>query len=333
MHRFSPTPSIALFLLAVRPPFSSLAISTPRNSHRLNLPTVAMTQSPDHRDASTPDDDDDDDSITILGYGSLLSQTSALQTFSTLRNFRLARVPHHRRVFAHPASVFFRRNMAILETLEMSSLSAECEEGHSFVCSAFEVPRSEWGEGGIPSRAFLEREEEFDIVVVPYLEDDRKNRRRAEGDRVEEEKENEEYAGEKDGGVPSRMDTLVSSDASRLSCGGQQRRRQRMGVMCRRSTDEAYIERWGKSHFDEQYTKYGIDTIWNWKRDSGLKPCPVYLRHCVLASLRCGEECYESFLDETFLVDRRTTIREYLKSNPHIMDLQPPEELRERYGG
>ncbi|KAL3797720.1 hypothetical protein HJC23_000265 [Cyclotella cryptica] len=303
------------------------------------------------------DGTNDSSTITLLGFGSLLSETSARLTFPTLQNFRLGRVPHHRRVFAHPASIFFRRGIANLDTLEMSSLSVEYAEGQSFVCSLFEVTRvglekgsnnsSDSGGGGsgmagedewIPSRAFLEREEEFEIVMVPYYEDvgydmkrNGRNNNNDVDDRVNPESEDEMNR------VPQRMDTSVSTNTSELSFGekphSQQQQQPRMGVICRRSTDEAYIARWGQSHFDKQYKKYGIDTIWNWSRDSGLKPCPVYMRHCVLASRRCGEECYASFLDDTFLVDRRTTLREYLMENPHLMEVEPPEELRERYGG
>jgi len=63
-----------------------------------------------------------DEMITILGFGSLLSQKSSQVTFPALRNFRLGRVRDHRRVFAHPASIFFHRGIANLATLEMSSL-------------------------------------------------------------------------------------------------------------------------------------------------------------------------------------------------------------------
>lgn len=63
-----------------------------------------------------------DQTITILGFGSLLSQKSSQVTFPALRNFRLGRVRDHRRVFAHPASIFFQRGIADLSTLEMSSL-------------------------------------------------------------------------------------------------------------------------------------------------------------------------------------------------------------------
>jgi hypothetical protein len=62
-------------------------------------------------------------------------------------------------------------------------------------------------------------------------------------------------------------------------------------------------------------------------------PCRVYLRHCVLAAQRLGSEAHASFLDGTFLADRRTTVREYLAANPGIMEEQPPPSLIGRYSG
>ena len=64
--------------------------------------------------------------VTILGLGSLLSERSSRSTFPDLINFRLGRVSNkYRRVFGHPASIFFQRELADMTTKEMSSLSAE----------------------------------------------------------------------------------------------------------------------------------------------------------------------------------------------------------------
>ena len=38
----------------------------------------------------------------------------------------------------------------------------------------------------------------------------------------------------------------------------------------------------------------------------------------------------DSFLDQTFLADRKTTVRAWLAANPSIMDEEPPENLKER---
>ena len=63
---------------------------------------------------------------TILGLGSLLSERSSRTTFPDLKNFRLGRVSSgYRRVFGHPASIFFERGLANVPTKEFSSLAAE----------------------------------------------------------------------------------------------------------------------------------------------------------------------------------------------------------------
>ena len=231
-------------------------------------------------------DAEEQEFITILGFGSLLSERSSRMTFPLLQNFRLGRVSNYRRVFGHPASIFFQRGIANRETLEMSSLSAEYvgDENVSFVCTVFEVPNTDMMEGGVPSIDFLEREEEFDIITVPYTD---------------------LHSGEEKQG----------------------------GILCTRSSDEQYISRWGVERFNKNYGQYGVDSLWGWTLESGLLPCATYLRHCILAAKANGPECYESFLNETLLCDRKTTIRSYLAANPGIMVVEPPPELALRYGG
>jgi len=296
------------------------AFNIAKDIQRQRYPTNKMSntandESNDMITKKSSTNDESNDMITILGFGSLLSLQSSRMTFPTLKNFRLGRVHNHRRVFGHPASIFFQRGIANLDSLQMSSLSCEYVEGSSFICSVFEVPNEGLsstnanGNNWIPSQAFLQREEEFDIAMVPYeeLTDD-------------------------------DISSSTNNDTATV----------KKGVICRRSTDESYISQWGIDHFNKQYKQYGVDTIWGYDETSGLRPCPVYLRHCVLASWNCridgkdndswsidgkGGLCYNSFLDETYLVDRKTTIRQYLKQHPKVMDTEPPEELKERYGG
>jgi hypothetical protein len=59
----------------------------------------------------------------------------------------------------------------------------------------------------------------------------------------------------------------------------------------------------------------------------------VYLCHCYFAAKSLGDVCFDSFLDETFLVDRKTMIREYVQSHPGFLNATPPPELMERYSG
>lgn len=103
-----------------------------------------------------------------------------------------------------------------------------------------------------------------------------------------------------------------------------------MAVLCTANTDEEYRSgRCPPEEFARRWAVWGIDRIW---RDDVL-PCRVYLRHCVLAASRLCPEANDNFLDHTFLADRTTTIREYLKDHPDIMEEQPPESLRGRYSG
>jgi hypothetical protein len=241
-----------------------------------------------HKSASSSSADSDG-MLTILGFGSLLSERSSRMTFPDLVNFRLGRVPNFRRVFGHPTSIFFQRGIANAETKEMSSLSAEPVEGYSgFICTVFEVPNKDMMEDGLPSQAFLEREEEFSIIEVPYMN-------------LKEESGTTETV--------------------------------KKGILCVASTDEEYFKRWGSERFDDHFRKYGIEQIWGWSGDSGLKPCPVYMRHCYLAAQKMGDECFNSFLDDTYLVDRETTLRGYLEKYPEVLDCSPPPELVERYSG
>jgi hypothetical protein len=57
------------------------------------------------------------------------------------------------------------------------------------------------------------------------------------------------------------------------------------GLMCCVSSDERVEGRWGAGYIERKYGVHGVKSIWDdWGRDSGILPCPVYLRHCVLAS-------------------------------------------------
>ncbi|KAI5650862.1 hypothetical protein M9H77_36867 [Catharanthus roseus] len=104
-------------------------------------------------------------------------------------------------------------------------------------------------------------------------------------------------------------------------------------VLCARYSDKEYLQNRCKGSqeiFFQRYGRYDIDKIW---RDDIL-PCRVYLRHCVLAAKNLGDVAYDNFLDHTFLADRKTTIREYLATTgSDIMEEEPPEPLKERYGG
>jgi len=60
--------------------------------------------------------DDPEQPVYIVGFGSLLSETSARCTFPELRDFRLARVHGWRRVFQHTPMFFIEQGIANMAT-------------------------------------------------------------------------------------------------------------------------------------------------------------------------------------------------------------------------
>ncbi|XP_015692564.2 uncharacterized protein LOC102710701 [Oryza brachyantha] len=215
--------------------------------------------------------------ISVVGFGSLLSERSSRSTFPELEGFRVAALRGFRRVFAHSAPIFFERGIAIEVTKEFSSLSVEPCEGELIIVTVFEIKEEE-----VP--AFIEREHEFRFLAV----------------------------------VPEGLDGVPYANPA---------------VVCARYSDEEYFQvrcKGSKEIYDQRYGRYNIDRIW---RDDIL-PCRVYLRHCVLAAKNLGEPAYSNFLDHTYLGDRKTTIREYLATTgAGIMEEEPPESLKSRYGG
>ncbi|XP_058723512.1 uncharacterized protein LOC131595228 [Vicia villosa] len=273
---FAPRASPQRATLSLFPP---PLLSFPKSCQRLSL--SAMSSPPTTTELSDESHFETllspDDHISICGFGSLLSERSARSTFPDLLNFRIAKLSHFRRVFAHVAPVFFERGIAKPETMEISSLSVEPCEGETLVVTVFEIRKSE-----IPD--FIKREVEFRFLAV----------------------------------LPETLDGK-SYDIP--------------AVLCARYSDEEFLNircKGNKETLFQQYGRWNIDKIW---RDD-VFPCRVYLRHCVLAAKNLGETAYNNFLDHTYLADRKTTIREYLATaGSGIMEEEPPESLKFRYGG
>jgi hypothetical protein len=78
----------------------------------------------------------------------------------------------------------------------------------------------------------------------------------------------------------------------------------------------------------------GVSSIWHVPETSGLLPADVYLRHCLLAVKKVGGQAETSFLHDTYLVDRKTTLAEYLAQEfEHVMASRPPPKYAIRFGG
>ncbi len=99
------------------------------------------------------------DWVSIIGFGSLLSEESARRTCPNLRNFRRGRVDDFARVFCKvdPNSARFDHdhiaNWAFVEMKEQSTL-----------VTLFEIPGREYPD-------LAKREGEYDLREVPYVEE------------------------------------------------------------------------------------------------------------------------------------------------------------------
>ncbi|XP_074571488.1 uncharacterized protein LOC141828038 isoform X2 [Curcuma longa] len=150
------------------PPAATLSLRRPAPSLRRDFSSLMASPAPSLAPGSPFElnDESDFDSIitpdgflSVLGFGSLLSERSAKSTFPDLKNFRVAVLRGFRRVFAHVAPIFFERGIANEATGEVSSLSVEPCEGEFLIVTVFEIKKEE-----IP--AFIERENEFRFLAV-----------------------------------------------------------------------------------------------------------------------------------------------------------------------
>ncbi|MBR9867948.1 MAG: gamma-glutamylcyclotransferase [Oceanospirillales bacterium] len=97
--------------------------------------------------------------ISVVGYGSLLSECSARQTVPALQNFRLVRVPGFRRIFNKVGIVFLSRHGADSKSLHLASCSTQPFEGSEIICSQFECSAEDFVE-------LYEREHRFRWIEV-----------------------------------------------------------------------------------------------------------------------------------------------------------------------
>ena len=104
--------------------------------------------------------------ISVVGYGSLLSEWSARQTVPGLQNFRLVRVPGYRRIFNKVGIVFLSRHGADPDSLQLASCSTQPVAGCEIICSQFECSAEEFIE-------LYEREHRFRWIEVETVPLDR----------------------------------------------------------------------------------------------------------------------------------------------------------------
>lgn len=82
--------------------------------------------------------------ISVVGYGSLLSEASARETVPALDNYRLVRVPGYRRVFDKVGVVFISRHGESPDSLELASCSTEADSSCEIIAAQFECSEQDF---------------------------------------------------------------------------------------------------------------------------------------------------------------------------------------------
>ncbi len=97
--------------------------------------------------------------ISVVGYGSLLAESSARETLPELENFRIVRVPGYRRIFNKVGVVFLSRYGADPDALPIASCATQAQPGAEIICTQFECSEAAFS-------LLYEREHRFEWVEV-----------------------------------------------------------------------------------------------------------------------------------------------------------------------
>lgn len=236
-------------------------------------------------------------STTILAYGALLSEPSARLTFPDLDNFRIVRVRGYRRVFGHPHLFLIGQSIVDLADTSLRLASLSAEK---VVNSGYTSPAEEEAVGFVVAA--------FDVEL-----DDAQRRDFVERERAYDLAKVPYYD--------------IDSDCIALPKG--------RGVICLAGSNDAELPQILHPVVSRIREQLG-QGVWQWKYDSGLLPADVYLRHCLLAVEKAGPIAMHSFVNETYLADRNTTVAEYLdkdNNRERVMAARPPDHLLQRFNG
>lgn len=203
--------------------------------------------------------------ITIIGFGSLLSESDARRTCPNLKNFRYGRVPGYARVFGKVDS-----NETDYSKPQIANWAFFEAEGHETLVTLFEIPEEEY-------EAFVEREMDYHLKSVKYIE----------------------------------LDTAAE---------GQ-------GIACCAFKSNAEFMEYLQNQplqrqlYDERYQHKYRGEVWR----NDILPRNKYLAFCLEAARNIHEKYVDNILNQSYLADRETTIKSYLKGQhdklPHIQSL------------
>jgi hypothetical protein len=245
--------------------------------------------------------------ITILGFGSLVSESSAKMSFE-LTNFRLGSITGYRRVFNRSDWINISLGLARIETGEVCSVSlAKTEE--TDIISRIALMDVDAGDG---LRGFLNREATYDIFEVPYVDDNGDTGVALAcgecSDDVIRELWGDDcwYMRRCSGKItyfpyPDNRPMPLTPELQ-VELPGQ-------GLVL----EPGYATQFLPLTVPSQQAVYQLPSQRDW-----VYPSPGYLRMVCRAYNKAGSTMIDNFLDYTLLADKMTSVRDYLAANPAL---------------
>ena len=109
--------------------------------------------------------DEPQEKISVVGYGSLISETSARQTAPTLSNFKLGKVHGYKRIFNKAGIVFFRRGSVRSDDISVASCATRSDPRYAIGCCVFDCTEEDFTK-------IYEREHRFRWIEVDVETED-----------------------------------------------------------------------------------------------------------------------------------------------------------------
>lgn len=252
--------------------------------------------------------------ITIIGFGSLVEKRSAARSF-TFSNFRMGQIVGWNRIFNLSSWINIGWGGVRRNTGEVAALAF----GRVNSTSVTQIALMDIDADGLKS--FLQREAGYDIVEIPYTD--------------------------VDGKIGTALACCETTDEEAVRIWGDMHLQGGWGggkifhypspSLSTAMPLVPLVEQHIGSFVSQDITKWVPLELEAWNNPDRpfvlpnrehVYPAPFYFRLCYRAHLTQGPELAQHFLDNTYLMDRVTTVNQYLAANPllatYILD---PAEL------
>ncbi|CAE8636353.1 unnamed protein product, partial [Polarella glacialis] len=239
-----------------------------------------------------------DGRITILGFGSLVSEASVSNSFD-ISNFRYGNVVRLQRIFNRASWKTIEMGRARTPTAEVATVSLAVIGGSTVQCrvALMDVDMHDGLQG------FLHRETSYCMLEVPFVDDNGTSGFAVACGECDD-KEISKYWG------PTV--SFVEHCVGRITYIGDAIPAEPMPLVPPLNRTPGNPDIWVDFTPDHEYDKNHQYVL---PEGPWIYPAPGYLRLVYRAHVSAGGDMADNFLDTTLLLNRKTTLRMYLDSN------------------